>query len=463
MKLNFRRGDIAPATTTVSAARAGTGTVGYASPGLANVAAVPPIPRGGTVIGVAPPSELPLAMQETLPQPIDRAAETADLPAAGVRSTVLPKIVLADGAGAPSLRATDKPRYSERNTLGSGGIGDVTLARDEDIGRDVAIKRLRGQGDAAGLMRFVDEVQVLGQLDHPNIVPVHDVGCDQHGRLYFVMKRLEGDTLEAIIERLRDGDPATHQRYPLAVRTEIFMGVLRAVQFAHARGIIHRDIKPSNVMVGRFGEVAVVDWGIAKRLDDPVSDALDRAAPPPDEDAPDARRPFRTRVGTLLGTPAYMSPEQARGDNHLLDVRTDIFSLCVVFYELLTLQHPFGDGETLPEILDAVRTKTPKMPAALKVPRQSGVSVELSNVIMRGLAKQREHRHASVGEMIEELHAVADGSFAITCPVTFTKGVLLWAGRFVDAHPMAIGLGVPLAAVGCVVALVGLVVRLVVS
>ncbi len=415
---------------------------------------------GGTMIGLGGPTLEPvppraragseLANQTTLAQPRSEAAlaepnaVTADLPPGsgpGGRTTVLPKLVLADGADSPSLQSSERPRYSEQATLGAGGIGEVSLAVDEDIGREVAIKRLRGNVDSATLMRFVDEVQVMGLLDHPNIVPVHDVGCDQHGRLFFVMKRMDGDTLESIIERLRDGDPETHTQYPLSVRVEVFMGILRAVQFAHAKRVIHRDIKPSNVMIGKFGEVALMDWGISKRVNDPLSAALDRAAPPKDEDASQApgRRAFRTRVGSLLGTPAYMSPEQARGDNHLLDERSDIFSLSVLFYEFMTLTHPFEHAATLPDLLDAVRTHEPEQASLVRHPHQGGVAQELSNFIGRGMSKQREARFASVGEMIEELHLINEGSFAITCPVTLLKSILAATGRSVDAHPRLAG------------------------
>lgn len=461
-KVNFRRGDIEGAPESGA-------TIGFGSPAAGTSSdrgtTAETLAANATLLGTGDPpaaaSDAAIEARASESAHGDPYGETADMPPATngpARSTVLPKLVMAEGANVPSLESHDRPRYREQERLGAGGLGDVTLARDEDIGREVAIKRLRGDVGTPALMRFVDEVQVMGKLDHPNIVPVHDVGCDQHGRLYFVMKRMDGDTLEAIIERLRDGDPETHARYPLTVRVEILMGVLRAVQFAHARRIVHRDIKPSNVMVGKFGEIAVVDWGIAKRLDDPVSCALDVAAPPPDEPAAEhsARRPFRTRVGTLLGTPAYMSPEQARGDNHLLDERTDIFSVSVLFYELLTLQHPFDRGGSLLELLEAVRTQEPTFASEVKVPGQAGIPVELGNVIHRGLAKQREHRFQSVGEMIEELHAVADGTFAITCPATLVKGTLMAAGRFVDKHPVGVALSVVVSGGATVLGLIAL-------
>jgi serine/threonine-protein kinase len=404
-----------------------------------------------------PNQTLPLVRRRIDPLGATAPAAPRSSPlAASVRATVLPKLVLAPGAQKPELASSNQPRYREEARLGAGGLGEVTLATDEDIGRHVAIKRLHENDSQDALMRFVDEVQVMGRLDHPNIVPVHDVGCDQNGRLFFVMKRLEGDTLEALIERLRDGDSETQHQYPLAVRYEIMMSILRALQFAHAQKIIHRDLKPANIMIGKFGEVAVVDWGIAKRLDDPISAALDATTRASDEveAGPSARRPFRTRVGTLLGTPAYMSPEQARGDNHLLDERSDIFSIAVVFYEFLTLRHPFEGKTELPALLEAIRSEEPT-PIAMFTGPKTRISVELSNFVQRGLAKRRDDRYESVSEMLETLHDVVDGSFPVTCPVTLVKQSLLLLTRLIDRHPMATGWAVMLGGLLSVLAVAG--------
>jgi serine/threonine-protein kinase len=304
----------------------------------------------------------------------------------------------------------------------------------------------------------VDEVRLTGRLDHPNIVPLHDVGCDDRGRFYFVMKKLDGETLEAIIERLRDGDPTTHQRFPIPVRVEIFLGVLRAIEFAHAQRIVHRDIKPSNIMIGRYGEVVVMDWGIAKRLDDDLSEALDAAVPPTDEVPAGnvARRNFRTRVGTLLGTPAYMAPEQARGDNHLVDERSDIYSLCVVLYELLTLRHYLEDATDLPALLDGVRTRVAPPAGTSQNPHQPGVPMELSFFVERGMAKQREGRYASAGEMLDALHRVMGGTFPVSCPVTLMKRGVAGLARTIDSHPGAMVLGLGGTLLASIAGIVGL-------
>src|SRR5262249_60463772 len=144
---------------------------------------------------------------------------------------------------------------------------EVVLVNDRDIERQVALKRLLPElQDPALLARFVDEIRIVGRLEHPNIVPIHDVGVDELGRYYFVMKYVEGETLESIIEKLAAGDPAYVRTYSYERRIEIFLGLLHALEYAHSHGVVHRDVKPANVMVGRYGEVVLMDWGIAKPL-----------------------------------------------------------------------------------------------------------------------------------------------------------------------------------------------------
>ena len=283
----------------------------------------------------------------------DATSVTTAIPS--TRSTVLPRV--AYEGEVPKLVTDMRDRFEHAKVLGRGGVGEVLLARDNDIDRPVAVKRLLPEFDDPGLIgRFVDEIRVLGALDHPNIVPIHDVGVDPDGRYYYVMKFVEGETLEHVIEKLAAGDKDYHQRYPFERRVEVFRQVLRAVQYAHARAVIHRDIKPANVMVGRYGEVLVMDWGIARRLhrDEakpfPVHDEAATLKAPRSAGAQESPR-NRTVVGQLIGTPAYMSPEQARGDNERLDERSDVYSLCVMFHEFLSLKHYLGHTQTVTECL----------------------------------------------------------------------------------------------------------------
>jgi serine/threonine-protein kinase len=231
------------------------------------------------------------------------------------------------------------------------------------------------------------------------------------------MKYVRGETLETIIEKLADGDPAYHQRFIVEHRVQIFVGILDAVAFAHDRGYLHRDIKPSNVMVGGFGEVVLMDWGIAQRIGETPA----------------------THDGTLVGTPAYMSPEQARGETDL-DARSDIYSLCVLFWELLTLQHPHADKTTVPELLRSV-IEDPIPLASFppkRHPHQSYVPMDLTHFLRAGLHKDRAQRYASVKAMIARLERRADGDIPIECHMTLVKRVSLGWMRFADRHPRII-------------------------
>ena len=190
----------------------------------------------------------------------------------------------------------------------------------------------------------MEEIRTLAQIEHPNIVPIYDVGVDGQGRYFFTMKYVEGETLESVIRHLREGDPAYERRYPIERRFAIFLDVLRALAAAHERGVVHRDVKPSNVMVDGRGRVFVVDWGIAK-----LASADRRASQQSME-----RGALATRAGALVGTPSYMSPEQASGRNDLLDSRSDLYSAAVLFHELLTLEHYLGDKPSSEQLLVAV-------------------------------------------------------------------------------------------------------------
>ncbi len=356
------------------------------------------------------------------------------------RAAVLP---LATEQG--TLVHDDRDRYARKRVLGAGGMGEVVLAEDQDIGRDVAVKYLLAPHDPTGLARFIDEIRTVGLLEHPNIVPIHDVGVDDAERYFFVMKHVEGETLEQIIERLAAGDPDYHARYTFTARVALFMGLLRALDFAHARGYVHRDLKPANVMVGRYGEVVLMDWGVAKRCGSQA-----HAQPQPTADAARAEaeadasrnvtareRFFTTRRGALVGTPAYMSPEQARGEVETIDERSDIYSACALFYELLSLRHYLGERENLTAMLLAVQSEMPSFTfAGTTHAAQGSPPAELLHFAHRGLEKDPAARFASVREMIDQLEATLDGRVKVQCPVTFTKRLTRELGRFVDRRPL---------------------------
>jgi serine/threonine protein kinase len=242
--------------------------------------------------------------------------------------------------------AFDGTRYTVVEEIGRGGMGTVYLAIDDDLQREVAIKVSNAVASPALAARLHTEARVLAQLEHPGIVPVHDVGQLADGRLFYVMKRVRGRTL---LEHLGEvSDPGE--------RLRIFERICEPVAFAHAHGIIHRDLKPENVMVGAFGEVLVVDWGVAKTLGAGAADASrERAAAAEDpSDAPGSDRsgagpPPRgqTEPGTVLGTRGFMSPEQASGAADAADERSDIYGLGAMLFTLLTGTLP-PEGSSVP-------------------------------------------------------------------------------------------------------------------
>jgi eukaryotic-like serine/threonine-protein kinase len=366
-----------------------------------------------------------------------------------LRFTVLPR------PGVPTATPyVPQPRYLLEQHLGRGGMGEVEAVLDNDIGRLVAVKRRRvGLEDAAGLARFADEIRTVGQLEHPNIVPIHDVGVDDLGRHYFVMKYIQGETLADVVRRLKAGDPETHASYGFEERVRIFRGVLEAVHFAHDAGILHRDLKPANIMVGEHGEVTVLDWGLARPLDpdQPEPEGSPHTIPTPAADT--GERLSDTRAGQVLGTPAYMSPEQARGEP--LDARSDIYALCVIFHEFVGLEHYLHAYQDSQAMIAGVQQVEPKL---LKIPRNSAqgqVPMDLLWFVHAGLHKDRAQRYASVAAMLHRLDERAEGRIPIQCHVTLTQRVLNEATRVAVRHPIAALAGYAVAAIVLAGALVG--------
>jgi serine/threonine-protein kinase len=202
-------------------------------------------------------------------------------------------------------------RYEVAEVVGQGGMGTVYRAMDVVLGREVALKVLRPEAaDDALAERLRREARILAQLEHPGIVPVHDAGVLADGRVYYVMKLVRGVRLDEFVAGISRSE-----------MLRAFLRVLDTIGFAHARGIIHRDLKPANIMVGGFGEILVLDWGIARRIGDTEASLI--ADPPRDG----TRRPGDTAPGVVLGTPGFMAPEQARGEVETLDQRADVHAL----------------------------------------------------------------------------------------------------------------------------------------
>ncbi len=308
-----------------------------------------------------------------------------------------------------SLINSQVPRFSLVGKLGEGSQGIVYRVNDRDCHREVACKVLSyATTDPEEISRFIHEAQVTAQLEHPGIVPIHDLGELRDGTVYYTMKRVDGVSMQDLLTT-RSGKP--EHRFELL---EMFLRICETMAFAHSRGVIHRDLKPRNIMAGPFGEVLVLDWGLAK-----VVNCIDVARPMasmrsfPEADA------YRTLNGTAVGTPAYMSPEQAMGEVDTLDRRCDIYSLGVILYEILAGASPYVRGEARKVMhqvshgmwtrLDARKT-TERLPPALMA------------IVHRAMAFERTDRYQTVELLTADLRAfIAGGAVSVYRETTVEK------------------------------------------
>ena len=294
----------------------------------------------------------------------------------------------------PDLSGTP---YQMVRLLARGGMGTVYLVHDSRLGREVALKVLHSPDPGAVLtQRLAREARVLARLDHASIAPVYDVGTLADGRVYYTMRRVQGRQL----------DDWARDTPTVPAKLRVLQKVCEAVAFAHARGVVHRDLKPENVMVGAFGEALVMDWGAAKLLAaGPVSPAEGRdGAGPKEEASGSALANGATLAGTIIGTPSYMSPEQARGDAQLVDERTDVYALGAILHFLLAGKPPF-EGASVVEILHRVQHDPPVPIRHLdrRMPRP------LESICLKALAKAPADRYATAAEMAADLDRFLDG------------------------------------------------------
>ncbi len=326
---------------------------------------------------------------------------------AGMR-TIISRVVLhdtdqdrGDGPRRPHARAG---RYQLLGEIARGGMGLVLRGRDPDLGRDLALKILLDQHrDRSDLVdRFVEEAQICGQLQHPGIVPVYDLGTLADHRPFFTMKLVKGQTLAALLAD-RGAEP------DLPRFLSIFEAMCQTMAYAHSRGVIHRDLKPSNVMVGSFGEVQVMDWGLAKVLpkDGPKHDEVD---PPANQTIVATFRIAAdsdlSQTGSVLGTPSYMAPEQARGETDSIDRRADVFALGSILCEILTGTPAFPRGSAVDVLRLAARADTA---AALDRLEHSSTDVELQALTRDCLAPLARDRPADAGVVAERVTAYLAG------------------------------------------------------
>ena len=288
---------------------------------------------------------------------------------------------LRDALREPDLSGT---RYRLLGLAGTGGMGTVYAVLDEELGRRVALKVLDLE-DPEIEARLRREAVVLARLEHPGIVPVHDVGRLADGRTFYTMKLVQGERLDQYAAR----------EHPLPERLRVFLRVAEAVAFAHARGVVHRDLKPQNVMIGPFGEVLVLDWGLAKVLDDSRTGENGGPARRP-------RLPGDTGEGAVLGTPGFMPPEQQEGGSAAVDARADVFSLGALLQWLL----------------------------------QEGAPAALRAISRKAMAHLPGDRYPSVGDLAADVERFLDGAAVSAYP----EGPLRRVARAVARHRVAVGL-----------------------
>ena len=317
----------------------------------------------------------------------------------------------------PQLRSE---RYVIREFHARGGIGEIWMAEDPEIGRTVALKRLRPNRQEQK-DRFLVEAQVTGQLEHPGIVPVHDLGLDESGQPFYVMSFIHGRTLkELLAEHHEDAGPDGESREVRSARLlAIFVKVCQTVAYAHHRGVVHRDLKPDNVMLGPFGEVLVLDWGMAKV----------QSQPEPARDSQPVHltgsgSSTETQAGTVLGSPPYMAPETAEGFSSLADEQTDVYLLGATLYHLLTGKPP-REGSSAYEMIELARTVAPPPPRRLgaDVPRA------LEAICLKAMAQRKESRYRSVAELIQDMERYQAGAPVSAYPEPLPARVGRWCRR----------------------------------
>ncbi|MEQ1841066.1 MAG: serine/threonine-protein kinase, partial [Verrucomicrobiales bacterium] len=247
-------------------------------------------------------------------------------------------------------------RYTFCGQIAKGGMGKIVSAKDNQLERQVAVKQpLDASEGSSQIRQLIREAQITARLSHPGIVPIHELGRDASGSIYYTMKQVHGETLEKVLNKIREGDPGMLEKCPFQRLLVIFSRVCDTIGYANEMGIIHRDIKPENVMLAPFGEYLVIDWGIAKDLNASRGQGTEDIAAPFRQVLEDGDY-GATLHGAIFGTPSYMSPEQARGEVELIDARTDVFALGALLFEILTLSSPYvGESPEAVVKLAAVR------------------------------------------------------------------------------------------------------------
>ncbi|MCB9932972.1 MAG: protein kinase [Planctomycetes bacterium] len=345
-------------------------------------------------------------------------------------------------------------RYEIRREHARGGMGRIMLARDRAIGRDIALKELlpgmqggnsipgsvpqQYTNDSGGIIeRFLREAKITGQLEHPNIVPVYEIGKHGDGSIYYTMRFVRGKTLSDRLREIRKDDSLNKQE-KLAARTKLldsFIDVCQAIAYAHSKGVIHRDLKPENIMLGDFGETQVLDWGLAriKGQEDKALKDLQKGSLALSKSLIQSDSQALTLDGSIVGTPAYMPPEQARGELENVDEQSDVYSLGAVLYQILTGLPPY-EGPMAALIVQAVLSGPPLRVSA----REKDIPPELEALVEKAMARDKKDRIRSALELASEVKAFRDGRTLGSYQYSLGEMVR----RYMRQHRTAVSLGV---------------------
>lgn len=293
-------------------------------------------------------------------------------------------------------------KYTNTKLMSGGGGGILLSSYDRNLRRKVAVKKLKKEeiDNFRAQRRLIREARITAQLSHPNTVPVYEIGIGRDGDIYFAMKKIEGENLFKILCRIAEGEQEAKDEFTLYRLLSVIIQASNALAYAHARGVIHRDVKPENILIGTFGEVYMMDWGVAKVWGMPNEygevgftrdDIMDRL----------------TNSGSRPGTPLYMSPEQVK--DVPVDERTDIFSMGVVLYEALALREPFR-GEIIHETFDNILHETPPPPSTIS--RHLKVPKRLDEICARAMQKKAADRYQSMLEFIQDIRDFREKAMA---------------------------------------------------
>ena len=310
-------------------------------------------------------------------------------------------------------------RYELMGSVGQGGMGVIRSVEDKNLNRTLAMKILSPKyvEDRSIVEAFLEEASITAQLQHPNIIPVHDIGIlPESGNHFYTMKLVDGKSLQEVIDELKAGNEEYKKKYNFNSILSIFRKVCDAVAYAHSKGIIHRDIKPGNIMVGPFGEVLLLDWGLAKYSGEEEEIDIKKRLSETNHDAP-----LMTMDGIIKGSLAYLSPEQANGEIKEIDHQTDIFLLGATLYHMLTLEPPYT-SKNMVEIIRKAETASFTHPNDTEFGKR--IPEALVNILMKSMAELKEDRFKTVEELIKKLDDYIEGR-NVSQLRTFPKGSML--------------------------------------